>query len=74
MTATVWARVQGWLAFAGAALATLGVAYLAGRRDARADRDAEAARGEQHIRRMGDAEARDAERAGAAERMRRGDF
>ncbi len=33
MIAAAWARVQGWLALAGAALAALGAAYLAGRRD-----------------------------------------
>ena len=74
MIAVAWARIQGWLAVAGAALAAVGTAYLAGRRDGRDARDAEAVRKEQRTRRAGDATARDAERAGAAERLRRGDF
>ena len=74
MIATVWARVQGWLALTGAALAALSTAYLAGRRDGRDVAKVDAATAEQRTRRMADAAARDAERAGAAERLRRGDF
>jgi hypothetical protein len=72
--AAVWARLQGWLAFAGAALAAIGAAYLAGRRDGRDARSVEAVHEEQQTRRVGDAAARDAERTGAAERLRRGGF
>ncbi|MBR0669981.1 hypothetical protein GXW76_02235 [Roseomonas soli] len=74
MIAAAWARVQGWLALVGATLAALGAAYLAGRRDGRDARHAEAAREEQRTRRAADAAAREAERDGAAERLRRGDF
>ncbi len=34
MLTALWARVQGWLAVAGAVLAALGAAWLAGRRSA----------------------------------------
>ena len=74
MIAAAWTRLQGWLALAGAALAAIGAAYLAGRRDGRDARSVEAMREEQQTRRTGDAAARDAERTGAAERLRRGDF
>ena len=74
MIGTLWARVQAWLALLGVAVATLGAAYLAGRPDGRVARHAEAARNQQQQRRAGDATAREAERAGPAERLRRGDF
>lgn len=34
MLAALWGRVQGWLAVAGAVLAALGAAWMAGRRSA----------------------------------------
>jgi hypothetical protein len=52
----------------------ISAAYLAGRRDGRDARHAVATRDEQRTRRAGDAAAREVERAGAAERLRRGDF
>lgn len=74
MIAAAWAPVQGWLALAGAALAAIGAAYLAGRRDGRDTRSAKAMREEQQTRRLGGAAALDAERTGAAERLQRGNF
>lgn len=61
MIAAVWARVQGWLAFDGAALAALGTAYLAGRSDGRDSRHAEGAREGQSKRRAGDEAARESD-------------
>ncbi len=72
MITAVCARVQGWFALAGAARVAIGAAYLAGRREGRDARHAEAAREEQRTRRAADAAAREAERLGATERLRHG--
>lgn len=65
MIAAVRARVQGWLAFAAAALATIGAAHLAGRRDGRNARRVEAMREEEKAGRARDTTPSESQRAGA---------
>jgi len=74
MLTTISTRLWAALAAFGAALALLGAAVLKGRRDATRDAALRAAESEQRARRAGDAAAADAERDGAANRLRDGRF
>jgi hypothetical protein len=70
----LWLRVQAWI---GAALLLVGAlvsAWIVGRRSGTHAAKVRAAQTEQKARRAGDAAAADAERDGAADRLRRGRF
>jgi hypothetical protein len=74
MIAALWSRAWGYVAAAGAVLAAVAGVWLSGRRAGRDAVAAEAARRGEEARRAGDAAARDAQRDGASDRLRRGDF
>lgn len=67
MTALItaaWSRAAGWIAAIGAALAVLGAAYLAGRRDGHALSDARTHQRAARAREIRDEVDRDVDRAG----------
>jgi hypothetical protein len=62
--AAAWSRAAGWVAAIGAALAVLGAAYLAGRRDGRTLADARTQQRAARAREIRDEVDRDVDRAG----------
>jgi hypothetical protein len=74
MIAALWSRVWGYVAAAGAVVAAVAGVWLAGQRAGRDAVAAEAARRGEEARRRGDDAAREAQREGAGERLRRGEF
>jgi hypothetical protein len=72
--AALFSRVWGYLAAVGAVLVAVLTIWTSGRRAGRDAVTAEAARRGEEARVKGDAAARDAQREGAASRMRRGEF
>jgi len=67
-------RIWGYLAAAGAVLAAVAGVWLSGRRAGRDAVAAEAARRGEEARARGEAAERQAQREGAAERLKRGEF
>jgi uncharacterized membrane protein YdjX (TVP38/TMEM64 family) len=74
MIAALWGRVWGYVAAAGAVLAAVAGVWLSGRRAGRDAAAADAARQGEEARARGEAAERQAQRDGAAERLRRGGF
>jgi hypothetical protein len=74
MIAALWSRAWGYVAAAGAVLAAVAGVWLSGRRAGRDAVAAEAARRGEEARRRGDDAAREAQREGAAKRLRDGRF
>jgi hypothetical protein len=74
MMAALWNRLSACLAAAGALLAALAGVWLSGRRAGRDAAAAEAARRGEEARARGEAAERQAQREGAAERLRQGRF
>ncbi|MBB5690605.1 hypothetical protein FHS88_002740 [Roseomonas alkaliterrae] len=64
LLAAAWARVAGWLAAAGAAIAVLAAVHAAGRRDGRARAETDMLRRAARAREVRDAVERDVDRAG----------
>jgi hypothetical protein len=67
-------RAWGYVAAAAAAVAVIGAAFLRGQRAGRDAVAAEAARRGEEARQRGEAAAREAQRKGAADRLRDGRF
>ena len=67
-------RVWGYVAAVAAAIAVIGAAFLRGQRAGRDAMVAEAARRGEEARQRAEAAAREAQREGALERLRRGEF
>lgn len=74
MIAMLWGRVQGVVAAILLVVGALVSAWVMGRKTGGERVRAQAASQEQTARRAGDEAARDAERSGAAERLRDGRF
>ena len=67
-------RVWGYVAIVAAAVAAIGAAFLRGQRAGRDAVIVEAARRGEETRQRAEAAAREAQREGALERLRRGEF
>ena len=67
-------RVWGYVATVAAAVAVIGAAFMRGQRAGRDAMVAEAARRGEEARQRAEAAAREAQREGALERLRRGEF
>ena len=67
-------RAWGYVAIVAAAVAAIGAAFLKGQRAGRDALVAEAARRGEESRQRAEAAAREAQREGALERLRRGEF
>ena len=67
-------RVWGYVAAVAAAVAVIGAAFMRGQRAGRDAMVAEAARRGEETRQRAEAAAREAQREGALERLRRGEF
>ena len=74
MIGGLMSRVWGYVAAAAAAVAVIGAAFLRGQRAGRDAVVAEAARRGEEARQRAEAAAREAQREGALERLRRGEF
>ena len=74
MIGGILSRVWGYVAAVAAAVAVIGAAFLRGQRAGRDAVVAEAARRGEETRQRAEAAAREAQREGALERLRRGEF
>ena len=74
MIGGLMSRVWGYVAAVAAAVAVIGAAFLRGQRAGRDAMVAEAARRGEEARQRAEAAAREAQREGALERLRRGEF
>ena len=74
MIGGILSRVWGYVAAVAAAVAVIGAAFLRGQRAGRDAVVAEAARRGEETRQRAVAAAREAQREGAVERLRRGEF
>jgi len=74
MIGGLMSRVWGYVAAAAAAVAVIGAAFMRGQRAGRDAMVAEAARRGEETRQRAEAAAREAQREGALERLRRGEF
>ena len=74
MIGGLMSRVWGYVAAVAAAVAVIGAAFLRGQRAGRDAMVAEAARRGEEARQRAEAAAREAQREGAVERLRRGEF
>jgi len=74
MIGGILSRVWGYVAAVAAAVAVIGAAFLRGQRAGRDAMVAEAARRGEETRQRAEAAAREAQREGALERLRRGEF
>jgi len=74
MIGGLMSRVWGYVAAAAAAVAVIGAAFMRGQRAGRDAMVAEAARRGEEARQRAEAAAREAQREGAVERLRRGEF
>jgi len=74
MIGGLMSRVWGYVAAAAAAVAVVGAAFMRGQRAGRDAMVAEAARRGEEARQRAEAAAREAQREGALERLRRGEF
>jgi len=74
MISGLLSRVWGYVAAVAAAVAVIGAAFLRGQRAGRDAMTAEAARRGEEARQRGEAAAREAQREGAADRLRDGRF
>ena len=74
MIGGLMSRVWGYVAAVAAAVAVIGAAFLRGQRAGRDAMVAEAARRGEESRQRAEAAAREAQREGAVERLRRGEF
>jgi len=74
MIGGILSRVWGYVAAVAAAVAVIGAAFLRGQRAGRDAMVAEAARRGEETRQRAEAAAREAQREGAVERLRRGEF
>jgi len=74
MIGGLMSRVWGYVAAVAAAVAVIGAAFMRGQRAGRDAVVAEAARRGEETRQRAEAAARQAQREGALERLRRGEF
>jgi len=74
MIGGLMSRVWGYVAAVAAAVAVIGAAFMRGQRAGRDAMVAEAARRGEESRQRAEAAAREAQREGAVERLRRGEF
>ena len=74
MIGGLMSRVWGYVAAVAAAVAVIGAAFMRGQRAGRDAMVAEAARRGEETRQRAEAAAREAQREGAVERLRRGQF
>ena len=74
MIGGILSRVWGYVAAVAAAVAVIGAAFMRGQRAGRDAMVAEAARRGEETRQRAEAAAREAQREGALERLRRGEF
>ena len=74
MIGGILSRVWGYVATVAAAVAVIGAAFMRGQRAGRDAAVAEAARRGEEARQRAEAAAREAQREGALERLRRGEF
>jgi len=74
MIGGLMSRVWGYVAAVAAAVAVIGAAFMRGQRAGRDAMVAEAARRGEESQQRAEAAAREAQREGAVERLRRGEF
>jgi len=74
MIGGLMSRVWGYVAAVAAAVAVIGAAFMRGQRAGRDAMVAEAAQRGEESRQRAEAAAREAQREGAVERLRRGEF
>ena len=74
MIGGILSRIWGYVAAVAAAVAVIGAAFLRGQRAGRDAMVAEAARRGEESRQRAEAAAREAQKEGALERLRRGEF